>query len=298
MNKHFHSILTVILLFGGALRTNASPADFLDMDPGARPTGMGSAFTALADDGNAVLFNPAGLANMGLNKVEATGSYGFLSQDQFNNFLGISQQLPGNHYIGFDVLEYGVGNIAGTDQNGVPTSNLKDVELAFAGAFAHEFDYHFKAGISMSFLYQDLANVSARGFGGADLGILYVPSVMYDFSLGASIRHLGGFLTWDSGSTQTLSPDLRLGACLKLFDQFLTLAYDAERSFQNGAVFIHHAGGEVWIEKAVALRGGVDNGNPTMGASARYQNYGVDYSYEFELDGLGDSQRVSLDLFF
>jgi len=41
------------------------------MDWGARPTGMGGAFTAIADDANAPLYNPAGLVQVQWNEVSA-----------------------------------------------------------------------------------------------------------------------------------------------------------------------------------------------------------------------------------
>lgn len=201
-------------------------------------------------------------------------------------------------FIGFDLNQYGVGNILETDLNGLSGSSFQDMEIAFGAAYAYEFNYHFKMGLRASFLYQDLTGVSARGFGGADLGILYVPSVLYDFTLGASLRHLGGFLSWDTGRNEMLVPDLRLGACLKLFEQALAVVYDVEKNFQTGSGLIHRVGGELWIEKTVALRCGMDDASPTMGASARYENYGLDYSYEFEQQGLGDSQRISAGLFF
>jgi hypothetical protein len=288
---------TLVFLFS-TVAVWAGPAAYLDYDPSARAAGMGSAFTALADDASALLFNPAGMTNMYTNMFQAVGSFGILSQDRFNNFLGLSEQLEHKQFVGFDVIQYGVGNVPGFDPNGIPTSILQDMELSFAGSYAYEFDYHFKAGARAGFIYQDLTGVQAKGFGGLDLGVLFVPSPLYDFTLGASLRHLGGFLSWDTGANPGLSPDLRVGACLKLFDQGVVLAYDAERSFQTGANLVHRAGGEIWIEKTVALRGGVDNGNPTLGASSRYLNYGLDYSYEFEEEGLGDSQRISADLFF
>jgi hypothetical protein len=39
-----------------------SGADFLKIDSGARSQGMGGAFTAVADDVNALTWNPAGIA--------------------------------------------------------------------------------------------------------------------------------------------------------------------------------------------------------------------------------------------
>ena len=40
------------------------PAAFADIGYGARPMGMGGAFLAIADDANAVMWNPAGLVRL------------------------------------------------------------------------------------------------------------------------------------------------------------------------------------------------------------------------------------------
>lgn len=276
----------------------ASPASYLDIDPAARPAGMGSAFTGLADDGNAALFNPAGLATMGLNDFLATGSVDLLSLDRLHNFASVSQQLPPNSYLGFHIDQYGVNNIFGSDTNGSSTSNLNDTELDCGASYAIDLGYHFKAGINAGFLYQNLTGTHAYGFDGVDLGVLVVPSTLYDLTLGACIHHLGGFLAWDTGTTQYLNPDLRAGLSYKLFDQTVVVAYDAESTLQGSFKIIHHGGAEVWFIKYFAVRGGIDNSNPTMGASFRYLNYGLDYAYEFESNNLGDSQMLSFDLIF
>src|SRR5277367_1099381 len=49
-------------------------AAFLDSGFGARPAGMGQAFTAIADDSNAPLYNPAGLVQIQWNELSASYS--------------------------------------------------------------------------------------------------------------------------------------------------------------------------------------------------------------------------------
>jgi hypothetical protein len=286
----------ILVGFWGAAKAGADPAQYLDLDPGARPSGLGSAFTALADDGNAQLFNPAGLTTMGANSFQASGSIGFLTLGRLNDYFGASQQLPPDSYLGFYVDHYQVDSIDGRDLNGLPTSGLQDLELAFGATYAYDFGYNFKAGIGTSFLYQDLVGTNATGFGGVDLGLLYIPSAMYDFTLGASVRHLGGFVSWATGTTEGLIPDLRLGASQKFLNQTIILAYDAEWQVQSTLTILHHVGAEAFPWKFLGFRTGLDNANPTFGASLRYLNYALDYSYEIESNnGLGDTQRLGLN---
>src|SRR5688572_5651049 len=62
------------LAFGfGDDKVGTSGAQFLKIGPGARPVGMGEAFTGVADDVHAIYWNPAGLAT--LKKPELTGMH-------------------------------------------------------------------------------------------------------------------------------------------------------------------------------------------------------------------------------
>src|SRR5215467_15040209 len=62
--------LAKALALAGLLLAPARAA-FEDTGWGARPVGMGGAFTAIADDSNAPLYNPAGLVQVQWNEVSA-----------------------------------------------------------------------------------------------------------------------------------------------------------------------------------------------------------------------------------
>jgi hypothetical protein len=68
-------LLVLLLAWSGpsAAQTSDIPAAFADIGCGARPMGMGGAFVALADDANALLWNPAGLTNP--DRPQLTGMY-------------------------------------------------------------------------------------------------------------------------------------------------------------------------------------------------------------------------------
>src|SRR5262245_37558041 len=67
-------------------KAGTSGAAFLKIAPGARAAALGEAYTALADDSSAILWNPAGLARLKKAEVSATraqwlqeGSHDFLA---------------------------------------------------------------------------------------------------------------------------------------------------------------------------------------------------------------------------
>ncbi len=284
--------LTVLVIGICLTRAYAGPASYLDVDSAARPSGMGSAFVAISDDINAPLFNPAGLANMGSTQFMIGGTLGFLNENQYDNFYGAAQQLPPNGYLGFHVIQYGVSNL--TYAPSASNSDFQDAEWSFGATYAYELDYQVKVGISSSFLYQDIVGLNARGFGGADIGVIVVPSLLYDINLGFSVRHIGGFLTYDTGTTNSLNPDVRIGASDQLFKQQLTIAYDAEWQTQSNLNIIHHAGLEWRSFDFLTLRGGWDQNTPTLGLTVRWTNYSLDYALRFQdYVNQGSLQRVA-----
>ena len=68
-----------IFLFLFSSITNAqsnvatTSASFLEIGPGARSVGMGSAYVSVADDASSIYWNPAGIVNV--NKTEVPVSY-------------------------------------------------------------------------------------------------------------------------------------------------------------------------------------------------------------------------------
>ena len=65
-------------------------ASFLKIGLGARPAAMGFAFAAVADDLNAIQYNPAGLAQLQGNNVSVT----YLSYFQEINYGWMAYSLP------------------------------------------------------------------------------------------------------------------------------------------------------------------------------------------------------------
>src|SRR5450755_215494 len=58
-------------LLATILFVRPSIAAFVEDEWGARPVGMGGAFTAIADDSNAPLYNPAGIVQVQWNEMSA-----------------------------------------------------------------------------------------------------------------------------------------------------------------------------------------------------------------------------------
>lgn len=102
-------------------------AAFLDSGWGARPLGMGGAFTAVADGANATLYNPAGIAGTDCQEVS------FMSAKLFTGLDGVE---IGQNYFGYVYpLSPAAGNL------GITWASLYTPELyredTFALSYAH-----------------------------------------------------------------------------------------------------------------------------------------------------------------
>jgi hypothetical protein len=100
--RHDKIILLLSLITISLLWATAAVAAFVDVGLGARPVGLGRAFVALADDANAMLYNPAGLAH--LERMELTSMYARL-------FPGIEDDKLHLGYVGVVKPVRGVGTL-------------------------------------------------------------------------------------------------------------------------------------------------------------------------------------------
>ena len=75
------------------------------MTTGARPDGMGQAFSAVADDINTLSFNPAGLGNIRSSQV-GYGYESFAAGIQYD-FLGLAVPISDLGVLGFGYIDMG-----------------------------------------------------------------------------------------------------------------------------------------------------------------------------------------------
>lgn len=120
-------LLMTLLISGGAGRLSVHAA-FDDLGVGARAPGMADAFTGVADDANALYYNPAGLAQ--LVKPELTGEY-----SRLNVGLDDGSEL-GTTYLGFAwPLAHNKGTVAFGYHNFKLTSFYDERQLLMSYGF-------------------------------------------------------------------------------------------------------------------------------------------------------------------
>ncbi|MFQ5708579.1 MAG: hypothetical protein ACE5HO_14075 [bacterium] len=220
MNVSKILLLSLILL---AIVCPAYPGkfagSFLEIGVGARPLGMGGAYVAVANDGTAFYWNPAGLALV--EKPEITFMYstnfGGITDPLANyNHAGFALPLPGDATLSINWIRLSVDDIpqfpelAGDNladrlrdpalrPNGVPVGLFGDTEDAFFFSFAKlnkfrvnlgwqylSFPVEIPIGINLKVIQQKLFEDKASGLG-IDVG------AMIRFGIGEMLDsdHLG-----------------------------------------------------------------------------------------------------------
>ncbi|MBF0499129.1 MAG: PorV/PorQ family protein [Candidatus Riflebacteria bacterium] len=306
-------ILLTFILSAAVLPAFAESAGqagaFLKMGVGARALGMGSAFTAVADDSTAAFWNPAGLAL--LQKSEASFMHANLTLDRSYNFFTYAhvlkdQQGKSQGTVALSHIRFGVDGIPETresttpgqpatraDGTYVPGENVyifsyfDDTETSTFGTYARKLADKFYGGVNVKSLKQSLFTNSADSWG-LDLGFMYQPNTKS--SLGLSVRDIGESLAWNtsSGQKDRIPVTTTLGTSYKPNDK-LTLAVDLNKVQDMDAKF--RAGAEYWFKDIAALRLGSQGGDLTLGASFQLQSWRFDYSYVDET--LGAAHRIS-----
>lgn len=295
-----------------ALGSGTSSADFLKIGVGARPSAMGGAYAAVADDSNATYWNPAGIAYtdtwdltfMHLVWYANTG-YDFLSAVMpIDNISGVG--LSANY---FWVPEFN----STRDSLGVflEPSAAASYDLALTLTYArimgdiYTTDFtigNIALGANITYVQRKLLDTLMPGMAMADLGMTV--------NLTDAIRGAIVLQDIDLGSGEDRSPfAARIGAAWDIAiskDIGLLLACDVSRPIDitnpdYSKLFVS-MGFEVKLFGYGYLRGGYRSGEPdfglTAGAGFGLPEIGsVDYAFAPHNE-LGSSHRISLSLKF
>ena len=190
---------------------------FLEIGTSARATGMGSAFTAIADDATAVFWNPAGL-------VEARGNQFHLSQVEWPADTNLSSAvlsfnpsiMPGT--FGLSVRSFWLDPmLVRTAPLPEGTGQTFDAgSVGFGLSYSRFWTDKFSAGFTLSYLHMGLAeeSVNTASF---DFGIIYRIGIR-GLRLGMVIQNLGGKITYDELPAK-MPTNFKVGASFNMIEQ-------------------------------------------------------------------------------
>jgi hypothetical protein len=295
--------LALLLLAGVASQASAqSEAGGIStlFAPGPRADGMGRAFTAVANDANAIWWNPGGLAFLRGHDISLT--YSQLVPDLATD-VNWSYPVYAQHVEGWGGLAASVGYLSygkseATDVDGNVTGEFTSYEVVPAVAYGTELADNVGFGVALKLIRVDLApqavtldQKNGRGTTfAADIGgLIKMPAAKV--ALGATLSNLGPDIAYiDQDQSDPLGRNIRVGVAYTPVEtdvHRVLVAADASRFLIPGrvlAVDVWNAGAEYEFNRLIALRAGYisdplgDITDFTFGLGLMYHGVRFDYA--------------------
>jgi hypothetical protein len=313
--KKLATLLTILILIGGSTalaQGGGFIADPMTVGVGARAIGMGRTYVGVAEDGDALFVNPAGLAKSTNPKLSSM--YSSLLNDVNYTVVGGVYPYGERSAIGAGIINAHTADIGLTNTDGTPVGSgswgnsviflsggtylnnfpafkTLDKDILIGGSFK----YYSVAG-SGSNDVADVGDSAGTGYA-ADIGFLY-PATDY-LTLGMSYQNvLASKLTRSSGINEDIPSTLKVGGkfCVIGREGSAYTLHNTRRLYLNADYDVNshnmpnvaHYGLEFWPVANLALRAGMDGDNMTAGIGVRMAGLEFNYAYH-PYSGIGDN---------
>src|SRR6185312_3672646 len=161
-------------------------ASFLDIPVGAAPAAQGGAYTALAADLYAPIWNPAGLGF--LDSTQLGGQHlSYLDSIHYDH-AGVVTRLKRGMGLGVSVQYLGSGSIPGADSSGAPQPDYSSFFGSYNLAYGQSLGEHLSLGVTGKLINAKISDVGSSAYA-ADLGALYKANGRT--TLAATVTNLG-----------------------------------------------------------------------------------------------------------
>jgi hypothetical protein len=306
-----------------------SPGAFSRIGFGARGIGMGNAVSSLTEGELTSYYNPAITPFQENNSFHA--GYSFLTLDRALNFFNYTRRFDFYSVkdtlaetrkprttagLSIGVINSGIRNIDGRDNNGLPTGELSTSENQFFIGLAARISEKFSIGLATKFYYYSLYEEISSTSLGFDVGALY--RVNDNFNVSLVIVDLMSKYKWDTSPvyeqegiiSEDKFPTLKkVGVSYRNKEFGLLGSVEFENS--NAETNILRAGVEYNIYNQFFIRGGIDQFNvsntdwpvkPSLGFSF-FQPFGnlvvgIDYAFQIEQYSSADRHILSVNFNF
>ena len=223
----------------------------LSIAPDARAAGMGDVGVATEADFNSQYWNPAKYAYM-YSKGGITANYtpwlrklvGDIDLAYLAGFYNFGDLAGG---IGASFTYFSMGDVSLTDSKGQELQKVRPNEWALDLSYFRKLHEYVSMSVAVRFLYSDLNNGvnSSTGESGAtemhpawtmaaDIGLYYrqpieLPMGTSNFSLGFTIKNLGGKMTYDKVTSNFIPASMNIGVGYELpCDKYNFLTFNLE----------------------------------------------------------------------
>jgi len=208
----------------------ALPAAAQDFLVGARPLGMGSAYTAQEGDANCVPWNPAGLASV--NSIQFTSMYADLYQLSFLKESNFSVAVPLGRDRGVAGLGYSALSIDYDYPSYFNLNTLSWRDSEFRLSYARPLNSAINVGATFNWL-STTSNVEGGEMKKYSFDLGGQMRVLPQLTVGAALLDLASHRTWDGSSgAESSGVGYRVGGLYR-FDMGLRVALDAYGNSQS-----------------------------------------------------------------
>ena len=291
----FSILLSGIVIYTGfASESGKTGMSFLKVGIGARPGGMGEAYSAVVDNALAAYWNPAGLASAeGSNATLVFNSWLLDVRSEFG-------AIQFKKHFALSIYNFHVGDIqVRTIPSEHPLETTSAQYLSFGATYARSLSQNLDGGVTLKYLYEKIHVHAASGFA-VDLGVRYKLKEK-NLYFAATIQNIGKMGKFENESTK-LPLISRLGTMYKVPKEIgpmtLLFAVDLVKPLNENWRF--NSGTEIAFWKQVIIRGGYMGGyetrNVTFGLGVRKSSFHFDYSVTPLSDGLETAHHFSVDI--
>ena len=304
-----HLLLVLVLCFAptavDAGESGDAGALFLRIGVGARASGMGDAFSAVAKDASSVYWNPGAMAAV-------LGTHLMVLHSEYLQSVRLEQAAV-THETEYGTLGLGFTGLFMDDMDrfpdssnptGIPQGVFSAFDISFAVGFSRYVLPNLSAGIAAKSVYEKIDESTAKGVA-FDVGLFHV-SQIEGVNFAATITNIGKAIHFESD--QFTGTDFALPRVVKVAGSF-EREYPALRGdvlatldilFPNDGDVKQHGGVEYAYMKKLFLRGGFKGGYDSQGATfgigVKYRGYSLDYAVLLVSNDLGESHRIGFAL--
>ncbi|MCY4223663.1 MAG: PorV/PorQ family protein, partial [Bacteroidetes bacterium] len=187
-------------------QTGAAAVVFLMIEPDSRAAGMGNAGVALADNANALFWNPAGLADQVGTEVALTHSNWLpeLTSDLFFEYLVAKHHIKNWGTVGAHITFLNLGEHEHRDELNNPLGTFRSYDLSVGVSYGFKLTNRLSLGTGIRWIRSNLANVSVGAQEtepgvsiGVDVAALYIFPAFYfvtmtgQYNIGFNLSNMG-----------------------------------------------------------------------------------------------------------
>ena len=200
MSRSILKLLIMVSLIFAQNNVATTSAAFLEIGPGARSLGMGSAYVSVANDASSLYWNPAGIVNVSRPEVQSFYTPWLVETQYYYNTAVVPLGSYGN--LGFSFTAITMDEmIVRTVQDPEPSDYGQKFDagnISMGIAYAKKLTDRFSFGFQTKFIQESIWQMNAQGFA-VDIGTLFITK--RDLRIGMSVSNFGGKLGMEGNNT-------------------------------------------------------------------------------------------------